>query len=98
MLVLARSVILCLTLIVLAPAASSAAESCPVEKIIGAQLQPGVYKINVRRESGNLYQVTGRDIYIKTRMCLELALADDAVLEVHSAAGSFVVADLHFLR
>ena len=75
-----------------------AKESCDIEKIIGAKVEPGMYKVNVRREDSNFYQITGQDIYIKTRMCLELAIGDDAILEIQSVHGSYIVGQIHFLN
>lgn len=75
-----------------------AKESCDIEKIIGAKVDPGMYKVNVRREDSNFYQITGQDIYIKTRMCLELAIGDDAILEIDSVHGSYIVGQIHFLN
>lgn len=74
------------------------AESCDVEKVIGAKVSQGNYRVNVKRESSNMYKVTGQEIYIKTRMCLELAIGDDAILEIKSASGSYVHGELHFLN
>ena len=74
------------------------AESCDIEKIIGAQVSPGTYKVNVKRESSNMYKVTGQEIYIKTRMCLNLALMDDAILEIKSSSGDFIYGEIHFLN
>lgn len=74
---------------------SAHAESCPVEKVIGAKVSPGIYKINVKKESSNLYKVTGQDIYIKTNMCLELAIGDDAILEITSYSG-YRIGEIHF--
>jgi hypothetical protein len=58
------------------------AETCRVEKIIGAQVQIGTYKI------------TTQEIYIKTQMCLNLSLGDDAILDIQSPYG---FGELHFL-
>lgn len=77
--------------------AAHAGESCDVEKVIGAKVEEGIYKINVKREESNLYKVTGADIYIKTRMCLELAYGDEALLEIESPYG-YTIGEIHFLH
>lgn len=74
------------------------AKSCDVEKVIGAQVSQGTYRINVKKESSNMYKITGQEIYIKTRMCLELAIGDDAILEIKSSSGSYIYGELHFLN
>ena len=74
------------------------AESCDVEKVIGAQVSQGTYRINVKRESSNLYKVTGQEIYIKTKYCYEYAYSQDAILEVTSPSSSYSIGELHFLQ
>ncbi|MFI4937925.1 MAG: hypothetical protein ACHQJ6_05385 [Candidatus Berkiellales bacterium] len=43
------------------------------------------YKVTVSKKGENLYEVQGQGIYIVTRMCIELALWDDAILELDAS-------------
>ena len=57
--------------------------SCEVKAVFGASNQsPGKYKVSVSREDDDWYEVFGTDTYIKTSMCLNLALGDDAILKL----------------
>ena len=57
--------------------------SCRVRGAYGAtDLDAGNYSVQVSRESTNWYSIYGTDFYLQTRLCLELALADDSVLQV----------------
>lgn len=40
------------------------------------------YKVTISKKGDNLYEVQGQGIYIMTRMCIELALGEDAILDV----------------
>ena len=42
-----------------------AGSSYDVEKVIGAKVTLGTYRVNVTRESQDMYKVTNQDIYIK---------------------------------
>jgi hypothetical protein len=46
------------------------------------------YKVTVTREETNFYRVDGTDYYVKTRLCLELAMRQEAIL-VWNGRGSF---------
>lgn len=60
-----------------------AGESCDVKAVYGASDQsPGKYRVSVSREDDDWYEVFGTGTYIKTSMCLSLALADDAILNL----------------
>lgn len=72
------------------------AGSCQVEKVIGANVQPGAYKVNVTRESDDLYKVSTQDIYIKTLYCYEYSYSQDAILEIESPQG-YSIGEIHFL-
>ncbi len=48
------------------------------------------YRVNVKRESSNLYSVKGQNIYIKTKYCHEYAYDDDAILQIDSKSGSTI--------
>ena len=73
----------------------SLADSCVVEKVIGARVSQGTYKVNVTRESDDLYQVTGQNIYIKTRYCYKYIYYQDAILEVESPSG-YSIGQIYF--
>lgn len=58
-------------------------ESCDVKAVYGESHQaPGKYKVSVSREDDDWYEVFGTDTFIKTSLCLNLALADDAILKL----------------
>jgi hypothetical protein len=45
------------------------------------------YKVQVTRKSDNLYEVEGQGVYLVTRLCLELALSEDAIVKIDSPSG-----------
>lgn len=49
------------------------------------------YSLYIRRVDSNLYEDTRQDILIKTRMCLELSVGDNAVLIGHGGYGGELV-------
>lgn len=75
----------------------SYAGSYDVEKVIGATVTPGTYRVNVTRESNDMYKVTGQDIYIKTKYCYEYVYYQDAILEITSSGG-YSIGQIHFLN
>lgn len=46
--------------------------------------QAGNYSVIVSHEDDDWYEIWGQDLYIRTSMCLSLALGEDAVLSLHS--------------
>ena len=57
--------------------------SCDVKAVYGeSDLTPGKYKVSVSREDDDWYEVFGTDTFIKTSMCLNLALGEDAILKL----------------
>jgi hypothetical protein len=59
--------------------------SCDVEGVYGgSRLDEGAYSVMVSRESNNWYEVAGIESYVQTSLCLELALMDDATLQMNS--------------
>ncbi len=50
--------------------------------LVPADLDPGTYKVTVTRKAYNLYKIDGYDYYIKTSLCLELALSQTVYLEI----------------
>lgn len=47
-----------------------------------SSLKPGTYKVFISREEDNWYSIMGSDTYIKTSICLSLALGEKAYLSV----------------
>lgn len=45
------------------------------------------YKVEVTRKSDNLYEVVGQGVYLVTRLCLELALSEEAIVKIDSPSG-----------
>jgi len=63
-------------------------ESCDVKSVYARiDLSPGKYNVSVSREDDNWYRIDGTDQYIKTSICLGLALGEDSLLKMDS--GSF---------
>jgi hypothetical protein len=59
--------------------------SCDVKAVFQKTTpEAGKYAISVRRESDDWYQVDGGTMYLKTSMCLSLALGEDAYLNLES--------------
>lgn len=58
-------------------------DRCDVSAYYGpATVKPGKYKVTVSRKDSNFYEVTGTNFLLKTMLCLELALVEEAVLDV----------------
>ena len=56
-------------------------DKCDVKAVFGLSSQaPGNYGVTVSREDDDWYEVFGTGMYIRTSLCLSLALADDAYL------------------
>ena len=61
---------------------------CDVKAVYGpAEIEAGTYKVTISRESDDWYEILGMDIFIKTSMCLSLALGEEVILKI-SAGGS----------
>lgn len=61
--------------------------SCDVKGVYGdADPSPGKYSVTVNREDDDWYEIWGTDSFVKTSMCLNLALGEAAILKV-SAGG-----------
>lgn len=68
-------------------------EKCDVVAVFGpAEIDPGTYKVTISYESDDWYKILGMDIFIKTSMCLSLALGEEVILEI-SAEG---IGNLYF--
>ena len=58
-------------------------DKCDVKAVFGVSKQkPGKFMMTVSREDDDWYEVFGTDTFIKTSLCLNLALADDAILKL----------------
>ena len=56
-------------------------DSCDVAAYYrSATIKPGKYAVTVSRKDDNLYEIFGANIILRTAICLELALGEDAVL------------------
>jgi hypothetical protein len=59
--------------------------SCDVEGVYGdLGMDEGAYSVTVSKESNNWYKIAEIKGYIQTNLCLELALMDDATLQMNS--------------
>ena len=68
-----------------------------VSKILmPVSLEKGRYEVSVSKESDNLYLIEGKNLYLRTSMCMEMAMMADAVLEVASSDYGF--GTLYFLE
>ena len=47
------------------------------------EIEPGTYNVNVTRVNDDWYEVDGQGVFIKTSMCLNLALGADAILKIY---------------
>ena len=62
-------------------------KKCDVKAVYGpAEIKPGTYKVTISHESDDWYEIFGTDSFIKTSICLSLALGEEAILKV-SAGG-----------
>ncbi len=60
---------------------------CDVKGVYSKVNQPsGKYKVSVSQDGDNWYEIWGQNLYIKTDMCLSLALGEEAILSI-SAQG-----------
>jgi hypothetical protein len=66
------------------------AEKCDVKRVL-KEMQPsaGTYKVSLSHEDDDLYS-TMDGIFVKTTMCLSLALSEDAVLRLNGYGGGTV--------
>lgn len=69
----------------------SDAEKCDVKRVL-KEMQPsaGTYKVSLSREDDNLYS-TMDGLFVRTSMCLSLALVEDAVLRLNGYGGGRVI-------
>ena len=64
---------------------------CDIKKLL-SPISPdgGLYKLSVSRESDNLYEIVPQGVFLKTDLCLELALMDDAILDWDGTSGELL--------
>ena len=63
----------------------SSKDNCGVKGVYGAaKWESGKYTVMVNHEADDWYEVLGTNLYIKTSMCLSLALGEDAFLTLES--------------
>ncbi len=55
--------------------------------LLPTTIEKGSYKVNVTRKATDLYALEGTEYCIETDYCLELALYDEAILEVDNNYG-----------
>lgn len=63
--------------------------------LVPSTIDPGTYSVSVTRKASNLYSVDGYALYVKTQLCLELALSEEATLKVERFQG-LTVGELTF--
>lgn len=69
-------------------------DKCEIKAVFGhASQAAGKYRIQLNREEDNWYEVWGQGIYLRTSLCLSLALGDDAVLTMYGPSSGRVVFD-----
>jgi hypothetical protein len=65
--------------------------------LIPIQLNRGKYSVIVSKKNDNLYEIVGKDIYIKTKFCFEFSYNSEAVLDVTNSYG-YSVGKLYFIE
>jgi hypothetical protein len=55
--------------------------------VVPMKIETGLYEVNVRRKTSNLYEVSGRNLQIETRYCYEYTYGQDAILKITSTSG-----------
>ena len=68
---------------------------CDVEAVyVASNVGPGKYDVQVSQEDDNLYEVSGTDMFVRTSLCLNLALGEDALLRIEGGGSG----TLYFLE
>ena len=63
-------------------------QRCQVSRVLVAGTQlPGRYSITVSREEDDLYEIVGMNVFLKTSMCLDLGLMQQAILDWRGIGG-----------
>ncbi len=55
--------------------------------LVQTTMKEGKYKVDVTKKADDLYQVSGTDIYLETRYCLELANIESVIVIIESNYG-----------
>jgi hypothetical protein len=55
--------------------------------LVPTTLKLGKYKVEVNGKGDNLYQISGTEIYLETRLCLEVAVLEDVTVIIESNTG-----------
>lgn len=50
-------------------------------------LKQGKYKVDVTREADDLYKISGTEIYLETRNCLEPATLEEVIVKIENNYG-----------
>lgn len=59
-----------------------------IETILSpTELKQGKYKVDITREGDDLYKISGTEIYLETRNCLELATFEEVIVTIESNYG-----------
>ncbi len=68
---------------------------CDVKSVYGSlEIEPGTYDVNVTRINDDWYEVDGTGVFLRTSMCLNLALGEEAILKIYSGrTGKLYFAD-----
>ncbi|HLZ16140.1 MAG TPA: hypothetical protein VKQ08_03835 [Cyclobacteriaceae bacterium] len=55
--------------------------------LVPTNLKQGKYRVEVTRKGDDLYQISGTEIYLETRLCLELATLESVTVIIESNYG-----------
>ncbi|MDR3712527.1 MAG: hypothetical protein P4L51_06910 [Puia sp.] len=55
--------------------------------LVPTTLKQGKYKVDVTRKGDDLYQISGTEIYLETRLCLELATLESVTVIIEGNYG-----------
>ena len=59
------------------------ASKCDVESVYAkANVTGGTYQVNVSHKDDDFYELDGKGLLLKTSLCLNLALGDEAILKI----------------
>jgi hypothetical protein len=65
--------------------------------LVPMRINVGTYSVQIKRVDSNLYEVIGKQIYIKTKYCYEYTYGNDAILEITSSYG-YTIGKLYFKK
>jgi hypothetical protein len=70
--------------------------SVELEKIlVPVKVDTGRYSIYIQRVDTNLYEIIGKDIFIKTKYCYEYTYRENVIMEITSIYG-FSIGKIYF--